>query len=127
MGYKNPEDKKAYHRAWYARNKEKVTAQRKLAYDPEARKSTCRRYSLKNQFGITPEQYEEMFVRQGGVCAITGRKPGRRRLAVDHDHKTGRIRGLLYHSINSAMGHFGDDPELLEAAARYLRRAMEDK
>ncbi len=46
-----------------------------------------------------------------------------RRLSIDHDHNTGDIRGLLCHNCNVAIGHLNDDPELLDAAAGYLRTA----
>jgi hypothetical protein len=45
--------------------------------------------------GLTIAQYDELLEAQGGVCAICGRPPKNRRLAVDHNHKTGKIRGLL--------------------------------
>src|SRR5665213_3048143 len=45
--------------------------------------------------GITEEQYQELLAFQGGRCAICGNKPGKKRLAVDHNHKTGEVRGLL--------------------------------
>lgn len=64
--------------------------------------------TLKYNFGITVERYEEMLARQGGVCAICKRRPGKRRLAVDHDHSCcpGRrscgkcVRGLLCKACN---------------------------
>ncbi len=73
------------------------------------------------QFGITVEQYGEMLARQGGVCAICGVENVRgMSLAVDHDHQSGRVRGLLCNPCNSAVGLFADDPERLRAAIDYL-------
>jgi len=65
------------------------------------RKALARKNALKRRYGITPEQYDLMLERQGGGCAICGRlpKPGRR-LAVDHDHATKRVRGLLCFQCN---------------------------
>ncbi|MGE0576133.1 MAG: endonuclease VII domain-containing protein [Reyranella sp.] len=61
---------------------------------------------------------------QEGRCKIC-RRPAEegqwKVLRVDHDHATGKIRGLLCHHCNVALGHFGDSPELLERAAEYLR------
>lgn len=69
---------------------------------------------------IEPREYAELLTRYGKVCRICGRTNGKHRLAVDIDHATGRIRGLLCHRCNTAIGLFRDDPELLAAAIRYL-------
>ena len=57
---------------------------------------------------------------QGNCCAICGAKPKGRRLAVDHDHKTGKVRGLLCMFCNTGLGKFRDDPKLLKKAIGYL-------
>lgn len=96
------------------------------AQTPEERK----RRMLRDKFGITLEEYNAMRDAQGGVCAIchhpetvVDRRSGKvRDLAVDHNHETGEIRGLLCGRCNSALGHIGDDPELLLEAAMYLER-----
>jgi hypothetical protein len=84
-------------------------------------------YNLKRHFGLTLQEYEEMERAQGGACAVCGKpehvvdKAGRlRNLAVDHCHKTGKIRGLLCTNCNKALGHFKDDPVLLQRAIEYL-------
>lgn len=67
---------------------------------------------------------------QNGVCAICQKSTDiidirtglPRRLAIDHNHKTGEIRGLLCHDCNIAIGHFKDNAELLRCAARYLEK-----
>ena len=62
-----------------------------------------------------------MLVEQNGVCAICKKTCTiRKRLSIDHDHKTGGIRKLLCSRCNSGLGFFLDDPELLIAAAKYL-------
>ena len=77
---------------------------RKKGLDVEAlRRSTLKRresgairdYYLKNKYGITSIQYNNMLIQQNHVCAICGNSPKTRRLNVDHDHTTGRVRGLL--------------------------------
>lgn len=80
-----------------------------------------RRYNLKRQFNISPEDYDEILSLQNGVCAICGStcKTGRR-LAVDHCHMTGRIRGLLCSECNNGIGKLKDSPDLLRAAISYL-------
>jgi len=64
---------------------------------------------------------------QNGLCAICGKPPSRRNvkemlLHVDHNHKTGKIRGLLCNSCNRGIGLLGDNPDTLFAAEGYLRR-----
>ena len=86
-----------------------------------------RSYQLKCKYGITLEQYQEMHDEQGGVCAIC-KKPetatttagGVRMLAVDHNHTTGEVRGLLCNRCNRALGYFGDDIASLAEAIKYL-------
>ena len=75
---------------------------------------------LKNLFGITPEQYDEILAYQDGKCYVCRKPPGRRRLAIDHDHKTGLVRGLLCWGCNSGLGRFRDSGILLGRAAEYL-------
>jgi len=55
------------------------------------------------QLGVTDEAYEALLEAQGGGCAICGAKPKTRRLHVDHDHATGKVRGLLCHRCNRAL------------------------
>jgi hypothetical protein len=86
--------------------------------------------SLKKQFNITIEDYEKMLDLQAGVCYICkGEETSvrNRRLAVDHDHVTGKIRGLLCSNCNRALGLFKDNKELLLAAAQYLEKNNENK
>ena len=60
---------------------------------------------------------------QGGVCAICKGPPNGRydKYVIDHDHRTGNVRGLLCNNCNAAIGFLRDDVELVDAAARYLR------
>ncbi len=72
---------------------------------------------------LSKEEYDAMCDRQGGVCAICGNKPAEgERLAVDHDHVSGQVRGLLCRGCNTGLGQFTDDPSRLRAAAEYLER-----
>lgn len=87
-----------------------------------------RRSKLKNGYGLTIEQYDQMKEEQGGVCAICfqpqtrGNQHGPYGLAVDHDHTTKQVRGLLCNNCNNGLGRFKDNPYLLEQAAKYLRQ-----
>lgn len=77
------------------------------------------------KYGLTSEQLNELENKQDHKCAIckkTNMKEGvRKRLCVDHDHQTGRVRGLLCDSCNRGIGLLKDDPDLLEVALQYLR------
>lgn len=106
-------------------NTEVRSAWRRKHPDREAK--TQRKAKLKVYEGMTLEEYGEMLERQNGVCAIckktcsTKYKSGKvRDLSVDHDHDTGKVRGLLCNACNLGIGKFNDDAELLKAAAEYL-------
>ena len=76
---------------------------------------------LQTKYGITSDEYASMLNEQNGVCWICGGKSGKKRLAVDHDHKTGEVRGLLCKRCNRMLGYYRDNAESFEKAAVYLR------
>lgn len=78
--------------------------------------------SRTKKFGINPEAYERMVVSQGGVCAICRTLPNSMGLAIDHNHKTGKVRGLLCGRCNPGIGMFQDNIELLKSAIEYLEK-----
>lgn len=94
----------------------------------KAGKRSEKRKYLKKIYDITLEQWNEMYRAQGGVCAIchkretTKNRYGMRQLSVDHNHETGKIRGLLCSNCNSMLGFVYDDPATLIEAAAYLTR-----
>lgn len=81
---------------------------------------------LRNRYGLTVAEYDALLASQGGHCAICPARnyvPGTiQKLAVDHDHKTNEVRGLLCFACNSMLGRAEDLPERLEVAAQYLRK-----
>jgi ubiquitin len=78
--------------------------------------------ALRTRYGITLEDYETMYKKQSGKCAICGDNyPD---LHVDHDHDTQEVRGLLCRTCNIGLGHFQDSPSLLERAVRYLEKQL---
>jgi hypothetical protein len=115
----NPEKNRANAKKWNRANREKFNKNklRSAKNNPDSTKSS----QLRIKFNITLEQYNELFYSQNRKCAIcedeckTGRK-----LAVDHDHKTGKIRGLLCMNCNNALGKFKDSTDLLTSAISYL-------
>lgn len=126
---------------YYWRNPEKyrAAARERRKKDPEKYKSYVRNYREKNvdaerarhlmrEYGITLEEYNAMSVQQGSVCAIckqpeTQERNGvKYRLAVDHCHKTGKIRGLLCFPCNSAIGKFEKRNVPISNVEEYLER-----
>lgn len=76
-------------------------------------------------YGLRPGDYAKLLAAQGGVCAGCGPRTGRngtggRRLAVDHNHATGEVRGLLCRTCNQQIGEQRDDPETFLRLAHYL-------
>jgi hypothetical protein len=79
---------------------------------------------MKKKYGFTPEQYDSMLESQGGKCIVCGSDNLRHGviigLAIDHDHVTGKIRGLLCSNCNTALGMLGNSPERILALYQYL-------
>lgn len=107
----NPEPGRQRSRDFYWSNRDHQLTQRKLS-----------------QYGISREQYEEMVVRQAGICAACGNEEQERSskgyiraLCIDHDHDTGQVRGLLCGSCNRALGHAKESVERLESLIHYLK------
>jgi hypothetical protein len=81
--------------------------------------TTCRHhYKIKRQFGI---DYQEWLDKQEGRCAIcrTDDPSPKRFFCTDHDHRTGKVRGLLCDRCNRGIECFRDDPKIIEQAMRY--------
>jgi hypothetical protein len=84
------------------------------------RKSAARKSELKRKYGITEAEYFDMLDKQQGKCAICECEPQGKDFAVDHNHKTGEVRGLLCSNCNTGIGLLGDDVSRLIAARQYL-------
>ena len=80
----------------------------------------------RRKYGITLEQYDLLFEQRAGGCWICGRGPTKRRLHVEHDHKTGRVRGLACWSCNMLLRHAHDNSVILRNAADYLESREAD-
>jgi hypothetical protein len=76
---------------------------------------------LKKLYGLSTEEYDRLLEGQGGTCAICSKPcPTGRRLAVDHAHDTGKVRGLLCANCNRGLGLFGEDMRVMTMAIQYL-------
>ena len=77
---------------------------------------------LRRTYGITEDDYERLLAAHDGGCWICGKEPkkGGRRLHVEHDHKTGRVRGLACWSCNKSLRYLRDSATIARAAADYL-------
>ena len=146
----NSEKKRAYQLAYRRANSEKVRAREReygkrkrskpeyrerqrarqgesyrlrKSQNPEYRREDWYRNNLKRYYNLTEQEYQQMYQAQGGLCAICGNPEiSGRKLAVDHDHKSGLVRGLLCQRCNGGIGQLGDDISRLESAVVYLRR-----
>lgn len=112
----NQEKMKIYNKEYQAINREKRRADR-IANPEKARiKDRMKRY------GLSSEAFQLMLLLQKNACGICKKLFMQSRLHVDHDHKTGEVRGLLCGVCNTSLGGFKDSPEILENAKEYLRR-----
>ena len=109
-----------YNRQYRIKNKDRLTKYMMAYRETHPRLRDQRDDNLRYAFGLTLAQYNEMLEAQGGGCAICEQKPTTIRLAVDHDHITGTIRGLLCIGCNTTVGKLRDSPELVEKLRRYL-------
>jgi len=108
-----PEYRK-YQTDWKKKNRDKCTR-------------TSRERGLRVLYGITLQQYEVMLQTQNGVCAIcknpeiaVNKRNKIRNLSIDHNHTSKKIRGLLCHLCNRALGLLKDSPDICKRAAQYL-------
>lgn len=77
---------------------------------------------LKHEYGITLTEYNQMFADQNGLCSgcYTHQSQLKRSLSVDHNHKTGKVRGLLCGNCNRGLGYLWDNAQVLRRLADYL-------
>lgn len=110
------EKKRQASRAHYEKNKEQQIekARQRRLENPRVQWA----HNLRSKYKITIEQWTEMLIAQSGRCAIC--LDPMLDPHVDHDHSTGRVRGLLCTNCNTGIGKFKDSPERLASAIRYL-------
>lgn len=118
-------------------NKYQREYQREYHQRPEAKERRAQRSinnkdvitskTLLRKYGITLEQKQQMIENQGGRCAICNKVlDNGRHTCVDHDHKTGKVRGILCRKCNFLIGHSKDNPIILSRAINYLDRHKEE-
>jgi hypothetical protein len=115
----------ARNRARYQAHKQEINERQRRRWAASDRKRTRQPYSrtqLLQSYGMSTEDYDMLSARQGGACAICRRQTAAP-LCVDHCHATGKVRGLLCRTCNSAIGFLRDDEALMAAALAYLRQA----
>jgi hypothetical protein len=135
QGYQCRQCRTERQRAYYASLPPKTAEQRKKIneYQKQYRlrnlekvKEDNRVRHIKRMFGLSAEEYDRMLEDQNGVCAICYMKCETGfNLAVDHNHDTGKIRGLLCKNCNTALGLLKENPENMLKAIEYLRQHSE--
>lgn len=93
----------------------------------EKRRANNRAWVFRDRYGIDVNEYHSMLESQDGGCAVCGStdtgRPNCEWFCVDHDHKTGKVRGILCHPCNSSLGLLKDDPVVIESLLAYLERS----
>lgn len=118
-------DQKAYNKAYYARNAEKMKQKSAAWY--KAHPEVERDKHLQRKFGISKADYDAMFARQHGRCAICLRPEAAKlrgkvkALCVDHDHITGKVRELLCNKCNQTLGLLNEDDYVLGVMIGYIQ------
>lgn len=111
-------------RKYRLKNKKAISEQRKQYREENKEEHLHKKWvrNLKLQYGITESEYADILDSQNGLCAICGtsEKDSPKRFAVDHNHETGEVRGVLCSSCNLGIGNLGDSPDRLYSAMRYL-------
>jgi len=118
------------HQKRYASNRELYNTKAQAYYSKNAERirRSIRSRSIRTKYGITVEEYQRLYDLQEGRCAVCGQSetaidPQRgtvKKLAVDHDHITGRVRGLLCGACNRALGLLKEDLDLVARLINYV-------
>ena len=121
----------AYSRGWKKANpvndeqreKRRLRSKKHREENPDYAKGL----SLKTLYGITFDEYNDMFIEQGGSCAICGKHQSemKKSIHVDHCHATGKVRGLLCSNCNTALGLLKEDINIVRNVLKYLEIAAQ--
>lgn len=99
----------------------KESQRRYRAKNPGKIAETWKRWFIRKYYGLTLDDVAVMLEAQNGCCAICRSPFGNDERCIDHDHRTGKIRGLVCHRCNMGIGFLRDDPAILTSAAIYVR------
>ena len=122
---RNKEKAKERFKRWKDNNPEKYKLSNKRHYqswknlNPEKKKKRKKNATLKKRYGITLEQYNNLLEEQNKKCFLCKNE---KKLVLDHDHASGKIRKFLCDGCNKGLGFFKDDIDCLLAAVNYLKR-----
>jgi hypothetical protein len=117
----NKEKVKAKNKAYRQKHPEKARAWRNSWSATPAGRAYNKAYNLAKKYGLTLEQHRAVYLSQNGCCAACGIPTAYNEVHTDHDHKTGKVRGLLCGSCNKGLGLFNDSIEILKRVIKYLR------
>jgi len=132
------ERRRQYNKAYYAANTDAIKAKvnKWVANNRDKHNIKCSLWAKENNttesrrevwrkcaYGITTTDYEKMLQDQSGSCALCPEVPGDKPLCIDHDHASGKIRGLLCDRCNRGLGYFRDSVVSLRKAADYIERS----
>lgn len=105
---------KKQHREWVLKNQDKVRGYR--AKQPWTLNKRCKRHN------ISVEEFWSFYEEQDGTCPVCDKAIQAEDSAIDHNHKTGEVRGILCKTCNRALGLLGDSPDTLARGSKYLQK-----
>jgi hypothetical protein len=108
---KHPDKIKKYNKEYRERHKNTIKENQKV-------------YLLKKLYGLSQKDFDKLVALQDGRCAICKRVCDN--FVVDHDHTTGKVRGLLCKNCNGLLGFSGDNEQVLASAIKYLNQIKEE-
>lgn len=137
MPYKDKDRDKQYKKEYYHKNKERLKKYNKdhnkeyYQKNKEVIKRKKREYKQNNKeyieerrckktYNLTFEEIDQILITQNHKCLICGKSLMETKRCIDHDHKTGKIRGILCDMCNTGLGHFYDNPEFLRKTVLYI-------
>jgi len=122
--------RKEYMKKWRQKPENKKKAAKRLREyrenNPEKRALIQRKSMLKNTYGVTLDWYDSKLEEQKGRCAICGvdnpQRENTKHFSIDHNHSTGKVRGLLCVRCNTFIGYANEHPNVLQSAIKYLKK-----